>query len=147
MTGVTGSSVGGGASESSGPGSGSACPCGGGPYAACCGPVHAGEPAPTAERLMRSRFSAFALRLADFLLDSWAVETRPGAAELDLDDGLEWRRLVVRDTSAGGPSDTTGHVAFTAVARGAEGRVELRERSRFARDGRGRWVYVDGAED
>ncbi len=91
---------------------------------------------------MRSRFSAFALGDGAYLLASWAAETRP--AQLDLDDGVEWRRLLIRDVTAGGPADRTGRVAFTAVGRGPEGRVELRERSRFARDEAGRWVYVDG---
>jgi len=96
---------------------------------------------------MRSRFSAFALGLEDYLLASWASATRPNAEEFALDDGLEWRRLLIRDTSAGGPDEATGYVAFTAIARGPQGRIELRERSRFARDDRGRWVYVDGIED
>lgn len=122
------------------------CPCGGGAYGSCCGPFHAGAPAPTAERLMRSRFSAFALGMDAYLVTTWAEETRPPGLDTS-DDGIEWRRLLIRDTSAGGPDDATGVVAFTAIARGQEGRIELRERSRFARDASGRWVYVDGFED
>ncbi|WP_275423743.1 YchJ family protein, partial [Virgisporangium ochraceum] len=53
------------------------CPCGGGPYAACCGPAHGGAPAATAEALMRSRYSAFALGDADYLLRTWHPTTRP----------------------------------------------------------------------
>lgn len=122
------------------------CPCGSKlAYAACCGPLHEGAPAPTAERLMRSRFSAFALGNAAYLLASWHQSTRP--AQLDLDDTIEWRRLLIRDTTAGGATDTTGRVAFTAVGRSPEGRIELSERSRFARDNAGRWVYVDGDID
>ncbi|UOQ55833.1 SEC-C domain-containing protein [Leucobacter allii] len=122
------------------------CPCGSGSdYAECCGPLHAGEPAPSAERLMRSRFSAFALGLPDYLLASWDPETRPATLELDVD--VIWRRLVVRDVSGGGAEDASGHVAFTAVARGPGGRIELRERSRFRRGASGRWGYLDGVED
>ena len=41
---------------------GLACPCGlGDDYESCCGRFHAGAPAPTAEALMRSRYSAFAV--------------------------------------------------------------------------------------
>ena len=38
------------------------------PYDRCCGPYHSGGKVPeTAEQLMRSRFSAYALGKADYL--------------------------------------------------------------------------------
>lgn len=126
------------------------CPCGRGQrYAECCEPLHAGEPAPTAERLMRSRYSAFALGLVAYLLDSWHPSTRPESLELDSE--VEWRRLLVETTERGGPFDREGFVVFTAIGRTPEGRFEQRERSRFLRDRDGlaatapeRWRYVDG---
>lgn len=120
-----------------------ACPCGrGSAYAECCGPLHAGGAAPTAERLMRSRYCAFVLGKERYLLDTWHPATRP--ATMDLDPAIEWRRLAIEHTEAGGPFDTVGEVTFTAIARTRQGRFEQRERSRFARDQRGRWCYVDG---
>ena len=120
------------------------CPCGRGiSFAECCGPLHAGEAAPSAERLMRSRYSAFAVGDADYLLATWDPSTRPES--LELDDEMVWRRLFVERTEAGGPFDEAGFVTFTAIARGPGGRVELRERSRFRRSSpERRWVYVDG---
>ncbi len=54
------------------------CPCGRPlAYAACCGLLHAGSPAPDAESLMRSRFSAYVLGLEDYLLATWHTSTRP----------------------------------------------------------------------
>jgi SEC-C motif domain protein len=48
------------------------CPCGSGKgYAACCGLLHAGAPAADAEALMRSRYSAYVLGLADYLRATW----------------------------------------------------------------------------
>ena len=51
------------------------CPCGSGvPYAACCGRWHAGPQhlqAPTAEALMRSRYSAYVRPLSAYLQDTW----------------------------------------------------------------------------
>ncbi|RIX28821.1 hypothetical protein D1781_08365 [Amnibacterium setariae] len=117
------------------------CPCGGGRYGACCGPLHAGAPAVTAEALMRSRYSAFALGLGPYLLATWAAATRP--RELEVDDGLEWRRLQIVDTARGGPDDGEGVVEFRAAHRSAAGAGVLHERSRFAREA-GRWVYLDG---
>lgn len=119
-----------------------ACPCGSGrPYVACCGPVHSGEPAVTAEALMRSRFSAFARGDAAPLLASWHPSTRPAALELEPE--LVWRRLQLVDTVAGGPDDAEGVVEFRASYRGPDGAGLLHERSRFVRVD-GRWVYLDG---
>ncbi|UTA46824.1 SEC-C domain-containing protein [Simiduia sp. 21SJ11W-1] len=54
-----------------------ACPCGSAnAYAQCCAPLHQGAPAATPEALMRSRFSAHALGLLDYILASWASEAR-----------------------------------------------------------------------
>ena len=90
---------------------------------------------------MRSRFSAFALGLPDYLLFSWHASTRPTA--LDLDPDVEWRRLQIVDTVAGGPDDDEGVVEFRASYRGPDGAGLLQERSRFERV-EGRWVYLDG---
>ncbi|OAN40193.1 hypothetical protein A4X16_13325 [Microbacterium sp. H83] len=118
------------------------CPCGsGGTFGTCCAPLLAGAPAPSAERLMRSRYTAFALRDAAYLLDSWHPSTRP--ASLELDGDLEWRRLLIVDRVAGGPFDREGVVEFEAFWRQGGERGSLRERSRFVRDDR-RWQYVDG---
>src|SRR6188474_3543469 len=54
------------------------CPCGSGAaYRACCGPVHDGSPAATAEQLMRSRYTAFALGIEDHVFRTWHPRTRP----------------------------------------------------------------------
>ena len=120
-----------------------ACPCGSGqPYGVCCGPLHRGlEQAPTAERLMRSRYSAYFLGLADYVLTTWASSTRP--AELTLATGPTWRRLQIVDTADGGPADSAGMVEFRASYRDADGVGLLHERSRFAREDN-RWVYLEG---
>lgn len=118
------------------------CPClSGNPYGECCGPLHAGAAAPTAERLMRSRFSAFALGLPEYLVESWHPSTRP--ASVDLDPAQRWPRLDVLSTNAGGPFDAQGSVAFRAWWRTDTERGTLEETSRFVRE-RSRWYYVDG---
>ncbi|MCP1504278.1 SEC-C motif-containing protein [Curtobacterium herbarum] len=118
------------------------CPClSGNPYDECCGPLHAGAPAPTAERLMRSRFSAFALGLPEYLLRSWHPRTRPES--LDLDPGQRWTRLDIVGTRSGGPFDSAGTVTFCAWWRSDTERGTLEETSDFVREG-GHWYYVDG---
>ncbi|WP_369054207.1 YchJ family protein [Kineococcus terrestris] len=121
------------------------CPCSSGEaYPACCGRWHAGEPAPTAEALMRSRYTAFVLRDASYLLTTWDPATRPD--DLELDDDVRWLRLLVLGTTGGGPFDDEGTVAFEAHHRRGGERAVLREDSEFrrARDPRhGRvWRYV-----
>jgi SEC-C motif-containing protein len=117
------------------------CPCSSGEaYDACCGPLHRGEAeAPTAERLMRSRFSAFALGDESYLLRSWHPSTRPAA--LELDPGMRWYRLDIVRTERGGPFDRDGVVQFRAYHKGADAGVQ-EEVSRFVREG-GSWFYVD----
>ena len=113
-----------------------ACPCGSGrDYESCCGLLHGGiAPAQTPEQLMRSRYAAFALGDADYLLRTWHPRTRP--EELRLDPGLSWLSLQIVDA-------TGDEVEFIARYRGPTGRGFLRERSRFARHG-SRWFYLDG---
>ncbi|MEW2544518.1 YchJ family metal-binding protein [Streptomyces sp. NPDC047002] len=119
------------------------CPCGlPAPYDACCGPFHRGAAVPpTAEALMRSRYSAFAVRDEPYLLRTWAAATRPAA--LGLDAATRWTGLEITATTGGTAFHTRGTVAFRAhyTASGAPG--VLGELSRFARE-QGRWVYVDG---
>jgi len=90
---------------------------------------------------MRSRYSAFVLGDAAYLLASWHSSTRP--ADLDLDDAVTWRRLQVVDTVAGGADDADGVVEFRAAHRSPAGAGLLHERSRFVRED-GRWRYLDG---
>ncbi len=122
---------------------GERCPCGSGDdYDDCCGPLHRGErAAQTAQALMRSRYSAFAVGDAAYLLTSWHPASRP--RELTLDDAVAWRRLQIVDTEAGGRDDDHGVVEFRAQYVTGGGRRILHERSRFERVD-GAWVYVDG---
>ena len=118
------------------------CPClSGEQYADCCGRFHSGEAeAPTAEQLMRSRYSAFVVLDAAYLLRTWHPETRPATLELDPD--LQWRRLDIISTGRGGPLDAEGTVEFKAHFRHNGERGVHHETSRFRRVDR-RWYYLD----
>ncbi len=115
------------------------CPCGRPEsYAACCGRFHAGTAAaPTAEALMRSRYSAFVVGDAGYLLRTWHPGTRP--ERLDLDPRTRWTGLEILGATDGSAFHSTGTVTFRASYRGGS----LHERSRFERVD-GAWVYVDG---
>ena len=111
-------------------------------YADCCGRLidyFSDAPAPDAEHLMRSRYSAFVLERADYLLATWHSSTRP--ASLDFDAGAKWLGLEVREHKTTGAD--TAEVELVARYR-LDGRaVRLHERSRFVHED-GRWFYVDG---
>jgi SEC-C motif domain protein len=92
---------------------------------------------------MRSRYSAFAGGLLDYLRDTWHPSTRPAVLE-PLPDGLRWLGLDVRRHVA----QDADHAIVEFVARsklGGQAR-RLHETSRFVREG-GRWFYLDGDED
>jgi SEC-C motif-containing protein len=119
---------------------GLACPCGlGDDYASCCGRLHAGAAAPTAESLMRSRYSAFAVRDAGYLLRTWHPSARP--RNLSFDPALRWTRLAVLETRDGGLFDATGTVQFRATYVRHGKRGVLAETSKFVRQD-GRWTYL-----
>ncbi|OBG58306.1 YchJ family protein [Mycobacterium sp. E3339] len=122
------------------------CPCGSGDdYPACCGPLHDGEvQARTAEELMRSRYSAFAHRNADYLFRTWHPRTRP--ADVAVDPNITWTGLDVLDVVAGGPNDDSGEVEFAARFESGGRMGALHERSRFERRA-GRWFYLDAAAE
>ena len=135
-----------------------ACPCGGAALASCCGPYIAGTALPpTAEALMRSRYTAYTQRNEDYLRATWHPSTRPQDAILDPDEDLRWLGLEIksalrlRQRKAELPEhpdcDTVEFVARFKVAGRAH---RLHELSRFLREpdpalgGEVRWFYLDG---
>lgn len=119
------------------------CPClSGATFAECCARFLTGaaDP-PTAEQLMRSRYSAFVTGDDAYLLATWHPSTRP--ASLELDPALRWYRLDIVGRDRGGPLDRDGIVEFRAFFRHDGERGEQHEVSSFVREGR-RWRYVAG---
>ena len=102
------------------------CPCGSGtPYAGCCGRLHRGETAETAEQLMRSRYAAFVVGDEGYLFRTWHPRTRPDGLTLTADRA--WTRLEVLATEAGEQVMTTGswssrRTTSPVVARGCSTR-------------------------
>lgn len=119
------------------------CPCGHpSSYEKCCGRLHRGEAAAaTPEELMRSRYSAFAVRDEGYLLRTWHPRTRPPRVEFD--PAMRWTGLEIRATSEGTAFHTTGTVTFRARYTDGGRPDALHEKSRFERLD-GVWVYVDG---
>jgi SEC-C motif domain protein len=88
---------------------------------------------------MRSRFSAFAVGDAAYLLATWHPSTRP--TSLEPDDDVRWYRLDIESIERGGPLDRDGIVEFTAHYRSPDGAGTQHEVSAFVRGASG-WLYV-----
>lgn len=111
-------------------------------YVDCCGRyLDGGELAPTAEALMRSRYTAYTLLREDYLLDTWHHSTRPAALGLKDEVATRWLGLEVKRHE----QQDAEHASVEFVARyKVNGRAHrLHEISRFVRE-QGRWFYVDG---
>ncbi len=120
------------------------CPCGHPDgYATCCGPLHDGQAANTAEQLMRSRYSAYVLKREDYLLVSWHRSTRPETLALAAQQPPpSWLGLEIRHHESS--DNDHASVEFVARYRLGGGRAQRQhEVSRFVRED-GRWYYVDG---
>ena len=118
-------------------------PCGSAkPYTTCCARyVEGNEPAPNAETLMRSRYTAFTLQREDYLLATWHSSTRPASLGLADDAATKWLGLEVKRHE----QQDADHALVEFVARyKVNGRSHrLHEISSFVRE-EGRWFYVEG---
>ena len=119
------------------------CACGSGfGFDDCCGRWQGGHPAPTAEALMRSRYSAYVRGDVDYLRATWHASTRPDAEALLPEPGTRWLGLEVKRAADDGDTAVVEFVARFKV--GGKPAVRLHETSRYVRE-EGRWFYVDGA--
>ncbi|WP_341236615.1 YchJ family metal-binding protein [uncultured Limnobacter sp.] len=119
------------------------CPCGKGSYASCCEPFHINVALPpTAEALMRSRYSAYAMGLSDYVLSTWHASTRPN--QLDLQQELAQGQWLGLNVKGHWPQGKHAEVEFVARYKPHSGPASrLHERSRFVQEN-GQWFYVDG---
>lgn len=111
------------------------CPCGSAvEYSLCCHPYVSGEKvAPDPEHLMRSRYCAFVMQDADYLIKTWHPSCGAAALRAELIAGFahtEWLGLTVFE-HCWQDGDNIGFVSF--VARFTEGGKTgaIIERSRF----------------
>ena len=90
---------------------------------------------------MRSRYTAYTLKLEDYLLQTWHADTRPIALDLANDTATKWLGLKVNRAEM--QSENTATVEFIARFK-VHGKAErMHEISRFVHT-EGRWYYLDG---
>ncbi|MEW5559751.1 YchJ family protein [Enterobacter asburiae] len=125
----------------------SLCPCGSAlEYSLCCQRYLSGSELPlTPSQLMRSRYSAFVMKDADYLLSTWHPSCEPQAFRHDLEQsfsGTEWLGLTIFAADEG-KTPNEGYVSFVARFREHNKSGALIERSRFLKEN-GQWYYIDG---
>ncbi len=123
------------------------CPCGSDlAFERCCGPLLAGAPAPTAQALMRSRYTAHVRGNIEHIIATHHPDTRDTVDRAGIEAWARrstWQGLTILNAQAGGAGDDEGTVEFVARYH-AEGRDHAhRELSRFRKID-GRWYFVDG---
>ena len=128
------------------------CPCGSNlDYSACCEPYITGKSnAPTAEALMRSRYSAYVVHAIDYIMETCLSDDADRDSERidykqtrDWSEKSKWLGLKIVSSEKGGFSDTEGTVIFEAVYEKDRLKDIHRETARFVKKN-GKWFYKDG---
>lgn len=118
------------------------CPCCSGKlYENCCKPFHTGEKhAPTAETLMRSRFSAFAIPNGEYLMKTTLPTKRKFHNKNDLQEWgeiNEWTKLEILKS-------TLNQVEFKAYYNDENGKPQIHHEFSLFQKENDRWYYVSG---
>lgn len=108
-------------------------------YSNCCEPLHGGRAARSPEALMRARFSAYAFKISDYLLQSWHPDFRPG--HINLSDSIRWCQLHISHSH---DDDKEGQVRFTAIYFANGQWFRLAECSQFVKQKQD-WLYTEGS--
>ena len=117
------------------------CPCGSDTdYTGCCQPLHLRQILPpTAEALMRSRYSAYVLHLIDYIIATTvpAQQTFLNAAEL-----MQWSKEGLNVIAHRNFGKQHAQVEFEAYFRDGQHRSAHHELSGFVNIG-GQWYFID----
>jgi SEC-C motif-containing protein len=127
------------------------CPCcSGKSYAECCEPIINSESASTALKLMRSRYTAYSTKQADYLYKTTHSKTREKYKINDIEEWSKentWIKLEIVSVEHGNINDIRGIVEFKAYYKNKNEVVEiLHERSSFLKEN-GKWFYLDGTQN
>lgn len=126
------------------------CPCTSGkPYSTCCEPYHKGASPDNALALMRSRFSAYALKLTDYIIQTTAPQKRPQDLEkwkegiMLFSKNTAFEKLEIIESTPPKENEKTAFVTFKAYLKQNDTNISFAEKSRFEKID-GKWFYLDG---
>ena len=119
------------------------------PYSECCEPYITGKSNPsTAEALMRSRYSAYAVHAIDYIIDTCLHK---GKDDIDFNstrrwsESSKWLGLKIISCEKGAETDTEGTVEFEAVYERSGLKDVHHEKAKFKRDNaQSKWLYDEG---
>ncbi|MFP3350615.1 YchJ family protein [Pseudoalteromonas sp. SIMBA_153] len=113
-------------------------------YADCCEPFHLKIKQPqTPEQLMRARYSAYAVKNAAFVRESYAKEKQAENSLSEIKDFATSCRFINLTVLDSGYNDETGFVKFKAHYFYQDLYCELAEHSKFIKEDE-QWRYLDG---
>lgn len=123
------------------------CPCGSKlDYSKCCGQYHEGAVIPTAEAVMRSRYTAFTMHNVDFILHTHHPDKRSEVKPEEVEawsKGSVWHGLEILNTEKGQANDSTGVVEFNAFYQ-VQGKIHKHHEIAEFKKHDGKWYFYDG---
>jgi SEC-C motif-containing protein len=125
------------------------CPCGSNlSLENCCLTIiEATKVAPTAQALMRSRYSAYTLLNAQYLIDSTHYSTRSNFSKSEIEAWAKessWQKLEIISTHKGLENDEAGEVEFKAFYKDSKGTPNIHHEKSVFKKEEGRWYFVNG---
>ena len=114
----------------------------------CCKPIiDRTQPAPTAQALMRSRYSAYVIVASQYLIDSTHISQRANYSKIDIEAWAKethWQKLAIIDCKKGLSDDSVGEVEFKAYYKDSKNMLQIHhEKSDFKKENEN-WFYVNG---
>lgn len=125
------------------------CPCGSNKtFEECCGPYISGEAfPPTAEALMRSRYTAYTRADINYIRKTTLLKSNE---DFDFAGTEKWARestwngLKILNVEQGGETDKEGVVEFVATYTRDGESIDHHETSQFKKNDKGRWIFKEG---
>ena len=114
----------------------------------CCKPIINGvQPAPTAQSLMRSRYSAYVIVASQYLIDSTHISQRANYSKTDIEAWAKeshWQNLEIIDCKKGLSDDSVGEVEFKAYYRDSKNTLQIHHEKSIFKQENSVWFYVNG---
>jgi SEC-C motif-containing protein len=123
------------------------CPCGSGiDYNECCKPlIHDDKPAPTAEALLRSRYTAYTEADVDYIINTthpdYRAQIDPNSTR-DWAENSQWHQLEILNSMAGTVEDEAGEIEFIATYTQEGVSNKHHEKAQFRKTD-GKWFFWD----
>jgi SEC-C motif domain protein len=118
------------------------------PFEQCCKPIIDGtQPAPTAQALMRSRYSAYVIVASQYLIDSTHISQKANYSKAEIEAWAKeshWQKLEIIDCKKGLSDDSVGEVEFKAYYQDSKNILQIHHEKSIFKKENGDWFYVSG---